>query len=318
MAGTLALPAIPFGPRIAEAVETQPRLPVLWLSGQGCTGDVESFLRASNPSPSQLIMDKLSLDYVETLMAASGQAAEARIADTIEQYAGKYVVVVEGSIPTAENGMYCCIGGRTFTQILTEAAAGALAVIAVGSCAADGGLAKAAGGVTGAVSVSTLLDGMGKTIIRFPGCPINPDNVVAALVQYLTLGAWPDTDATGLPLFAYGARIHSTCERLPFLRAGQTVKVWGDAGHQAGWCLRNVGCQGPRTSGNCSTLKFNSATSWDVGSGSPCFSCTSDGFWDQLDQAFAWLPPVPPVEEPPPAGEPAGAALAGAAMAGGR
>lgn len=293
MAGVLALPAMPYGIRIAAAMETQPRLPVLWLSGQGCTGDVESFLRASDPTPSQLVMDKLSLDYAETLMAAAGEAAEARIADTITRYAGQYVVVVEGSIPTAENGMCCCIGGRSFTQILSDAAAGALAVIAVGSCAADGGLAKAAGGVTAAVGVSAALDGTGKKIIRFPGCPINPDNVVAALVQYMTLGAWPETDPTGLPLFAYGARIHANCERLPFLRAGQVVREWGDAGHQAGWCLRYVGCQGPRTNGNCSTVKFNSATSWDVGSGSPCFSCTSDGFWDQLDTAFAWTPPVP-------------------------
>jgi hydrogenase small subunit len=305
MAGVLALPAIPFGARIAHALETQPRLPVLWLNGQDCTGDLEALLRASNPTPSQLILDRLSLDYVETLMAPAGQAAEARIADTVARYPGRYVVVVEGSIPTAQGGMYCCVGGRTFAQILTDAAKGALAVLAAGSCAADGGLPKAAGGVTGAASVATVLADTGATILRFPGCPINGDNLTAALVQYLTLGAWPETDASGLPLFAYGSRIHPRCERLPYFRAGQYARSWGDAGHQAGWCLRYLGCQGQRTSGNCPTVKFNSATSWPVSAGAPCLGCTRAGWFDHLSDAFVWTPPAvagapPAVADTPP------------------
>lgn len=292
VAGTLVLPVVPFAPRIADALESAPRLPVLWLNGQDCTGDSEALLRAAQPTPSQLILDHLSVDYAELLMAASGDAAENRLAETIANYAGQYVVIVEGSIATAQNGVFCCVGGRSFTDIVKQAAAGAAAVIAVGSCAADGGLPLATGGATGAASVSTVLAGMGKTIIRFPGCPMNIDNLTAALVQYITLGTWPETDSTGLPLFAYGARVHRSCERLPFFRAGQFVQTWGDAGHQAGWCLRNVGCQGPQTSSNCSTVKFNSATSWPVGAGAPCLGCTRATFWSGLGSAFSWTPPA--------------------------
>lgn len=317
MAGVLALPVVPYATRIAEAVETQPRLPVLWLNGQGCTGDLEMFLRAPDPTPSQLILDQLSLDYVDTLMAPAGEAAEARIADTVSRYPGQYVVVVEGSIPTAQDGMFCCVGGRPFTQVLADAAADALVVIAVGSCAADGGLPEAAGGVTGAASASTVLAGLGKTIIRFPGCPMNIENLIATLVQYLTLGAWPETDSTGLPLFAYGSRIHGQCERLPAFRAGQFALEWGDAGHQAGWCLRSVGCQGPRTYGNCATARFNSATSWPVMAGAPCLGCTTEGFWDQLSSAFSWEPPAATGSGLPGA-ESTGSEPAGVAMAGGR
>lgn len=299
LAGVLALPVIPYGARIAAAMETQPRLPVLWLTGQDCTGDLEALLRASHPTPTQLIMDQLSLDYVGTLMAAAGETAETRIADTMTRYAGQYVVVVEGSIPTGSAGMFCCVGGRTFAQILTDAAAGACAVIAVGSCAADGGLPGAAGGVTGAASVAAVLPGSNQKIIRFPGCPVNPENLTAALVQYLTLGAWPDTDRTGLPLFAYGSQIHPHCERLPHFRAGQYVRTWGDAGHQAGWCLRYVGCQGRQTYANCPTVKFNRASNWPVGAGSPCLGCTRAGFWDRLSRSFSWTPPAPTVTEVP-------------------
>ena len=114
--------------------------------------------------------------------------------------------MVEGSIPTAASGVYCCVGGRSFVDTVKQAAAGALAVIAVGSCAADGGLSMATGGVTGAASVSTVLSGMGKTIINFPGCPMNIENLTATLTQYLTLGTWPAVDSTGRPTFAYGTR----------------------------------------------------------------------------------------------------------------
>lgn len=292
IAGVLALPAIPFAQRIAEALETSPRLPVLWLNGQDCMGDSEALLRASQPTPSQLILDQLSLDYTELLMAPSGAAAEGQLAKTIKERAGEYVLIVEGSIPTADGGVYCCVAGRSFQDIVKEAAAGALAVLAVGSCAADGGLPLATGGATGAASVSTVLSGAGKKIIRFPGCPMNIENLTAALTQYTTLGTWPETDSTGLPLFAYGARIHRSCEWLPFFRANQFVETWGDAGHQAGWCLRQVGCQGPQTSANCPTKKFNSATSWPVAAGAPCLGCTRATFWSQLSNAFTWKPPA--------------------------
>jgi hydrogenase small subunit len=182
----LVLPADPFGARIAHALTTQPRLPVLWLNGQDCNGNIEGFLRASDPTPSELVLDRLSIDYVELLMAPSGSAAESRRADTIARYAGRYVLVVEGSVPTAGDGAFCCIGGKAFTQVVEETAGDALAVIGVGSCAFDGGLPAARGGVTGAVGIREFLSGSGKTIITLPGCPMNVDNLAATLVHYLT------------------------------------------------------------------------------------------------------------------------------------
>ncbi len=331
MAGVLALPMVPYGARIAEAMETQTRLPILWLRGQNCDGNIEALLRASEPTPSELILDRLSLEYVELLMAASGASAHDQLAESIAKYFGGYVLVVEGSIPMADGGAYCCAGGQPFDRLVREAAAGALAVIAAGSCAADGGLPAAAGGVTGAVSLGALLGypapgagasngaggpsngagGAGSSaptakFMAFPGCPMNVENITAAIVQYLTLGEWPETDAAGLPLFAYGARIHPSCERLPFLREGKVALEWGDEGHRSGWCLRRIGCQGPSTSGNCSTVKFNGGTSWPVSSGSPCIGCTTPGFWNHLSSVVSWSPPsaTPPEPNPAPTASP--------------
>jgi hydrogenase small subunit len=99
-------------------------------------------------------------------------------------------------------------------------------------------------------------------------------------------------DSTGKPTFAYGTRIHQGCPRLPFFRAGQYVRTWGDAGHQAGWCLRYVGCQGQQTYANCATVKFNGATSFPIAAGAPCLGCTRTTFWSGLASSFTWTPPA--------------------------
>ncbi len=287
-AGVLALPVIPYAAKIADAVETQPRLPVLWLNGQDCTGDVEGFLRASQPTPSDLLLNRLSLDYAELLMAGSGTAAEAALSATVSGYAGKYIVVVEGSIPTAANGVYCCVGGKSFAQTLKQVAASALGVIAVGTCATNGGLPAAAGGSTGASSVKSVLGSTSVPVVNLPGCPMNVENLTATIVNYVALGQFPPTDGSGRPLFAYGRQVHQDCDRRDHFNAGEYAREVGDAGYKAGWCLRYVGCQGPSTYANCPVKKFDAGTSWPVGSGAPCMGCTTGGFWDQLDKVFAW------------------------------
>jgi hydrogenase small subunit len=283
MAGLLGLPAVPYAIKIANAATSTTRLPVLWLNAQDCTGDIESFLRAASPAtPTDLLLNRISLEYSELLMAGAGAAANTALSNAITKYSGKYVVVVEGSVPTAQNGTFCTIGGEAFTKILSKAVASSLGVIAVGTCATSGGLASAAGGSTGASSVKTALGTTSKTLVNLPGCPVNMDNLAATIVNYLVLGKWPATDSSGRPTFAYGSSVHSKCERRKFYEAEKFATAFGDSGHQSGYCLKRLGCKGPGTRSNCPTVKFNSATSWPVGSGSICMSCTTSGFWDRL------------------------------------
>ena len=95
---------------------------MIWLQLQECTGCVESVLRTAEPTIGDLVLDLVSLDYQETLMAGAGTAVEEALWKAVEDNRGKYILVVTGSIPLADDGIYTTIGGYTAKQILEDAA----------------------------------------------------------------------------------------------------------------------------------------------------------------------------------------------------
>lgn len=288
LAGVLALPPA-YARNIAQALQTVRKPSLVWLEFQDCAGNTESFLRASNPSVADLVLDILSVDYHETIMAAAGHQAEA--AKDAAVAAGGHFVVVEGSIPRGADGAYCTIGGKSALQIMREAAQGAVAIINVGTCSSFGGIPAAAPNPTAAVGVSDVISGV--PIVNLPGCPANAANITATFVHYLTFGALPALDAERRPLFAYGARIHDNCPRRGHFDAGQFVSEWGDDGHRKGWCLYRMGCKGPQTFHNCPTVGWNDGTNWPIGAGHGCNGCSEPNFWDQMSPFYARLPKVP-------------------------
>jgi hydrogenase small subunit len=291
MAATLAMPKTVHA-EIAEALQAPKRTPVIWLEFQDCCGCSESFLRSSRPSAAEIVLETLSVDYHETIMAASGRPAEEAKLNTIA--AGNYLLVVEGSIPTADDGIHCCIGGRSAVDLLQEAAKNAAAVIAVGSCAAFGGIPKAFPNPTKAVGVADLVKD--KPVINLPGCPVNAVNLTATVVHFLTFGALPAVDKLLRPLFAYGALIHDNCERRGHFDRGEFVRAWGDAGHQNGWCLYQMGCKGPVTSHNCPSVRWNEGTNWPIGAGHGCIGCSEPNFWEMPTYSPVQLAEVTPPE----------------------
>jgi len=284
----LALPSS-YAPVIAEALEKAKKPTVIWLEFQDCAADTESFLRAREPSVATILLDVLAVEYHETIMAAAGFQAEAAKEAAIA--AGGQIVIVEGSVPTGANGVYCTIGGKTAVQILAEATRGAAAVINVGTCSAYGGLPAANPNPTRAVGVPGLVSGV--PVLNLPGCPMNVDNLVATIVHYLTFGALPAVDGDGRPLFAYGQRIHDHCERRAHFDAGQFVQEWGDDAHRKGWCLYKMGCKGPSTYHNCPSIRWNGGQSWPVAAGHGCVGCSEPAFWDTLTPIYARLPAPP-------------------------
>src|SRR5512135_1127464 len=266
------------GVKIAEAVAALKRPPVIWLSGQECTGCTETLLRSTHPTVEQLILDLISLDYHETLSTPSGHLAEEARAKSIAENKGKFILVIDGSIPTKDGGIYCQIGGKPVLQILKETAPQAAAVIAIGSCASWGGIPSASPNPTGAVSVSEALGGKA-TVINIPGCPPNPYNFLSTVLYYVTFKKLPELDDEGRPKFAYGRIIHENCERRPHFDAGRFAMEFGDEGHRKGYCLYKLGCKGPETFNNCPTLLYNDVGSgaWPVGTGHPCFGCSEKG-----------------------------------------
>ena len=277
-------------PNIAKALTQVRRPSVIWLQLQECTGCVESVLRTAEPTIGDLVLDLVSLDYNHTLMAAAGHAAEAALQSAMEENQGGYVLIVTGSVPLAEDGIYTTIGGRTAKEVLEEGAAGAASVIAVGACAHFGSVQAARPNPTGAVGVAEII--RDKPVVNIAGCPPIADVVTATVAHFLTFGRIPDLDADGRPLFAYGARIHDQCPRRANFDAGQYVEEFDDESARKGWCLYKVGCKGPACFSPCPIFQWNTRTSWPIGAGHPCIGCTERYFWDTMTPFYDRLPDI--------------------------
>ena len=261
---------------VAKAVGKAKRPSVIWLHFQDCTGCSETLLRTSRPDVADLILNIISLDYHETLMAASGYQAEAALKNAVDENLGKFVLVVEGSIPTKDQGQYMKLAGKPALQILKEVGQKAAAVVAIGSCASWGGVTSASPNPTGATGVDSILTE--KPVVNLPGCPPNPYNLLAVVLEYATMGRLPALDDQNRPRFAYDRVIHDHCPRRAHFDAGRFAREFGDEGHRQGWCLYRLGCKGPVTRAACSTRHFNEVPDvWPIGIGSPCVGCTEKG-----------------------------------------
>ena len=294
---TLMLPPM-FAPLVAEATELMNRVPVIWIELQDCAGNTEALLRSSAPTVDDLLFDVLSLEFHHALMAAAGHDAEHQLDDAIEHFKGKYLLFVEGSIPTGMNGNYGTIGpaGETFQDHLIRLSKDAAAVVAVGTCATFGGVPAAAPNPTKAVGVMDLV--RGKPVVNIPACPANPANMVGVVLHYVLTGQIPELDSLLRPKFAFGYRIHDNCERRAHFDAGEFVEEWGDEGAKHNWCLYKVGCKGPMTFNNCSIIRYNEGTNWPIGAGHGCIGCSEPDFWDK----YAYERPMANAHIKPPTG----------------
>ncbi len=264
--------------QVARALVSKPRLPVIWLELQSCTGCSEALTRSHSPSLADLLFNQISIEYHETLSAAAGHQVEENKAAIMQQYAGQYLLVVEGSLPTGPEAKYCVIGGRTAEDILKEAAANAAAIIATGNCAAFGGVPLANPNPTGAKSVADFITG--KPVVNIPGCPAIPEATTGTLLHFLVFGAFPELDGLNRPKTFYAQAIHDRCLRRPFYDAGKFANSFDDEGARRGWCLYKLGCKGPITYNACAGLKWDAGLSFPIQSGHPCLGCSEPHFWD--------------------------------------
>ena len=290
MTAALALPPR-YVAQVAAALEKTRKPVLVWLQFQDCAGNSEAILRSSHPSVLEVVLDLLSWEYHEIIMAGAGHQAEAVLQRVVKQEKGKCLAVVEGSIPLADDGVYCTVAGKTALSIAKEVCSNAAATIAAGACAWYGGLVAAAPNPTGAVGIGEAVPEA--KVINLGGCPQNPVNTAAVLVHYLTFGELPALDQYNRPLFAYGRIIHDQCERRAHYDAGRYVQEWGDEGHRRGWCLYKMGCKGPQATFNCPSVRFNDSTSWPVKAGHGCVGCGGYNFWETKSPFYERLPNVP-------------------------
>ncbi len=264
---------------MAEGLAKARRQAVIWLSFQECTGCTESLTRSFTPTLEDLIFDFISLDYHHTLMAVSGEAAENARLQSMAENKGKYIVIVDGSVPLKDDGVYSMIAGRTNLDTLRETVKDAFAVISVGTCAAFGGLPHADPNPTGAVAIQDLVKD--KPVINIPGCPPIAEAMTGTVAHLLSFGRLPELDDFNRPKAFFGETIHDRCYRRPFYQRGLFAKSFDDEGARKGWCLYEVGCKGPITYNSCATLKWNGGTSFPIQSGHGCLGCSEPNFWDK-------------------------------------
>lgn len=263
---------------VVRALEKKTRLPVVWFHFQECTCCSESFIRSSHPIVSDVILDKISLDYTETLQAAAGTHAEEALKETMTKHKGEYLMLVEGSIPTEADGVYCCIGGRTALDIVTEAARDAKAIVAWGSCASNGCIQAAKPNPTGATPVHKVVSGT--PIVNVPGCPPIAEVMAGTIVHLLAFDRVPQLDGLGRPMAFYSRRVHDTCYRRPNYDAGLFVESFDDENAKRGYCLYKMGCRGPVTYNACGVMRWNNGVSYPIQSGHGCIGCSEANFWD--------------------------------------
>jgi len=275
----LSQTAVPqIGAAIAGAAESG-LYPAIWLNGAACTGCTESIAQATNPNVADIVLDILSLPQMETVMMASGEYAETAGEDYAQANKGKYLLIVEGAVTQLLDGNVLRIAEKPFMETLQSFASGAAAIVAVGSCAVDGGWTRAYPSPAQGTGVKAFLDqkGIKTPVVNLPGCPVNPLEVIAVVVQALMTGGLDQVvkglDRQNRPKYLYGSTIHDNCERRGHFENGEFVYQFGSQEEADNYCLYALGCKGPQTYRHCSKLRWNDNISWCVASGGPCIGC---------------------------------------------
>lgn len=267
-------------PQVAQALEgsvigaTKGKLyPVIWIEGASCTGCTEAFGGLQHPTAASIVLEMISLNYSETLSAAAGWSMEEAKEQTIA--AGNYILVYEGAVLEGWGGQALRVADKPGTEHLKEAAEKANAVVALGSCAVNGGWMAAHPNSAEALGVQGYLKkvGISTPVVNVPGCPANPEWLVAVLVDVIKLGQLPALNSENKPSEMFDQTVHDNCERRGHFENGEFVYQFGSEEEAKGYCLYAMGCRGPQTKANCGIVQWNDRRSWCIHSGAPCIGC---------------------------------------------
>jgi methanophenazine hydrogenase len=296
------------GAQLVKALEFA-ETKLVWLHGSECTGCSESVLNAGNPDIVQALQKlNVNLAFHETLCAQQGIWNDGKLVNTSELNSeilleelykeGKYILVVEGSIPNGPDGTgrYLVIGNKPFKETLAEAAKNAAAIVAVGACACWGGITNAASDVAKdtdyrgvAFSKTDASKGMlkelgiDKPVINIPGCPAHPDWVLLT-VGAVILGKIKVPDDLPAVLDQYNRpkvffppdhTVHDNCPRRGYYDRGELDDQVGGPG-----CLWKLGCKAPYAHADCGIRRWNSSVSMCTQAGGPCIACVEPNFPD--------------------------------------
>ncbi|ADG83818.1 NADH-ubiquinone oxidoreductase [Thermincola potens] len=179
--------------------------PVIWLQGASCGGCSISLLDNVHPKLRNALIKIKSLAFLQQPVAKKNDFVE-KMLTIARDYKGQFYLIIEGAIPTGADGLYCIVGedadGRPISllNLVKKLSASAKAVLALGTCAAFGGVPAIEPNPTGCQGVSKVL--AGQTVINIPGCPPHSEWVIGTLVHVLRYGI-PDLDGDLRPTLFY-------------------------------------------------------------------------------------------------------------------
>ena len=282
-------------PQVAHALEssvigaTEGNLyPVIWIEGASCTGCTEAFAQIDEPDPATVVLEMISCNYNETLSFAAGHSVEEAKAETIKHCAGNYILVYEGALLEGWEGMALRVADTAGIDAFAEAAESAFGVVALGSCAVNGGWMGAYGTPAGAIGCQAYMAkrGISTPVVNIPGCPANPEWLVAVLVDVVLMGTLPELNSENKPALIFNQTVHDNCQRRGHFENGEFVYKFGSEEEKKGYCLYPLGCRGPQTKANCGVVRYYRRRSWCVESGAPCIGCCEA---DPNDTGHNWV-----------------------------
>jgi hydrogenase small subunit len=221
--------------------------------------------------------------YQPAIMPEQGEDALSRLINARDGNPSPDLLIVEGGVPEAP---FCTVGeidGRPypFEEWVRQIGANATYIVALGSCAAFGGIPSGDPNPTNVRPVSEILPD--RTVINLPGCPPHPDWVmltITQVLQHLDI----DLDEYNRPKAFYSKTVHEACSRLGYYEMGQFAKSLGDPE-----CLRRLGCKGPESHGECPSRLWNNGVNMCTLGGVPCRGCVEPPFPDPpLSPFYNW------------------------------
>ena len=310
--GSLGLPE-----RASKGIAADDLVHVFWLSGMSCDGCSIALAAANHPSMEQLQwgtvpgMPKVVLHHP----MFSEDAGDAFLEPYRQAVAGTlgspYMIVLEGSVPDDEalptsDGFFSSMGSGGFgatasgdganrvTEWLYRLAPGAMASMAIGTCATWGGIPAAAGNPTNSMGVMDYLGKdyrgtAGLPVINIPGCAPIGDNfteTVGMILLFLQgLGPLPEFDELGRPAWLFKETVHQQCVRGGYYEEGTFAEKYGDKE-----CLVEVGCWGPVVQCNITKRGAINHMGGCMNTGGICIGCTMPGFPDKFAPFYS-IPP---------------------------
>jgi hydrogenase small subunit len=291
----------------ADSDET---IDILWLTaGLSCDGETIALTAATQPSLEELVLGaipwipKIRL-HNPVLAYENGDAFVHRFRDAADGKLGRFILVVEGSIPDETNkteGYWATFGtdpesGQPITtnSWIDRLASQAWAVVAAGTCSSYGGIHAMEGNPTGCMGLPDYLgwdwkSHAGLPMVCLPGCPVQPDNMTQTLLEllYFAAGRGPmiALDECLRPKSLFSQTVHEGCDRGGYYEQGQFTETYG-----AGECIVKLGCWGPVVQCNVGKRGWMGGIGGCPNVGGICIGCTMPGFPDKF-MPFMAQPP---------------------------